>query len=306
MAQSRQPTEIVRLSTRLKQKIYPHITTMNYIEVNFTCVPYQEATKDVLAALTAELGFESFVDADSGTIGYIQSANFDETALKQMIQEFPLDAEINYKWEEIEGKDWNEEWEKNYFQPLIIDNRCVIKSSFHEVDQKFEYEIVIDPRMAFGTGHHQTTELMIRAILEEDFTGKSLLDMGCGTAILAILASMRGADPIVAIDIDHWAYDNAIENLKLNNIQNIDVQIGGAELLGNQCFDVILANINRNILLNDIHQYASVLNRGGMLFMSGFYTEDIPFIETECTKHGLNLVRYQQKDNWTAVKFEKL
>ena len=159
--------------------------------------------------------------------------------------------------------------------------------------------------MAFGTGHHQTTELMIREILKEDFAGKSVLDMGCGTAILAILTSMKGADPITAIDIDKWAYDNAIENLRLNNIDNIKVEIGGAELLGKETFDIILANINRNILLNDINKYASVLNQGGTLYMSGFYVEDIPAIQEECKKYGLTFDFNSEKENWTAVKFTK-
>ncbi len=278
---------------------------MNYIEVKFTVEPYEESSKDVLAALAAEIGFESFVDSEGGITGYIQSSLFDENALKELVAEFPLDAKIDFSVEEIEGKDWNEEWEKNYFQPLTIDNRCVIKSSFHQVEGEFDYNITIDPRMAFGTGHHQTTELMIRFILEEDFEKKSLLDMGCGTAILAILASMRGADPIVAIDIDQWAYDNAIENLRLNNVSNVDVEIGGAELLGKQTFDVILANINRNILLNDIQHYFKVLNKGGTLYMSGFYVEDIPLIQAECEKFGLTYVQYKEKDNWAAVKFQK-
>ncbi len=278
---------------------------MNYIEVKFVCQPYGEATKDVLAALAAEVGFESFVDSESGTTAYIPAKLYDEAALAKMVEEFPLDAEISYHIQEIEGQDWNEEWEKNYFQPLVIDDRCIVQSSLHNAPRNFENNITIDPKMAFGTGHHQTTELMIRSILEEDFSGKPLLDMGCGTAILAILASMRGAGPILAIDIDQWAYDNAMENLKLNSIGNVEVLIGDAELLGSTRFDVILANINRNILLNDIHRYAQVLNDNGMLFMSGFYTEDIPAICTECEKQGLTYISHTEKDNWVAVKFRK-
>lgn len=278
---------------------------MNYLEVKFTLQPYTEDAKDVLNALMAEIGFESFVDSESGTTGYVSSDIFDENEMKQVIVEFPFDLKIGYELHEIEGKDWNEEWEKNYFQPLVIDNRCIVKSSFHKVEQVYEYNIVIDPRMAFGTGHHQTTELMIRSILNEDFNQKSLLDMGCGTAILAILASMRGANPILAIDIDKWAYDNAMENMKLNDIQNIEVQIGGAELLIKQTFDVILANINRNILLKDIQHYAKVLNAGGNLFLSGFYQEDVPAICLECEKCGLSYVSHKEKDNWVAVKLLK-
>lgn len=278
---------------------------MNYIEVKFICTPNNEIVNSVLSACIAEIGFESFVEDKTGTTAYIQEELFDENRTQEVLNELPIEAEIIFSYKLIEGQDWNEEWEKNYFKPLIIDNRCIIQSTFHNVPATYEYNIFIDPKMAFGTGHHQTTELMIREILNEDFKNKTVLDMGCGTAILGILTSMRGAEKVTAIDIDQWAYDNAIENLHLNNIKNIEIKIGGAELLGNETFDIILANINRNILLNDIHIYASVLNNGGCLFMSGFYTEDIPAIKTECEKHGLVYVDNLEKDNWTAVKFNK-
>lgn len=278
---------------------------MVYIEVKFVCNPNTEIVNSVLSAVIAEIEFESFVEDETGTTAYIQNNLFNPTELDKVLQELPIEADISYTYKCIEDKNWNEEWEKNYFQPLIIDNRCIIQSTFHNAPATYEYNIFIDPKMAFGTGHHQTTELMIREILNEDFNGRSVLDMGTGTAILAILASMKGANPIKAIDIDKWAYDNAIENLELNKIKNISVEIGGAELLGNTTFDIILANINRNILLNDIHVYASVLNKGGLLFMSGFYVEDIPAITEECNKHGLNFVHNNVKDNWTAVKFTK-
>lgn len=278
---------------------------MNYIEVKFICTPNNEIVNSVLSACIAEIGFESFVEDETGTTAYIQEELFDENRTQEVLNELPIEAEIIFSYKLIEGQDWNEEWEKNYFKPLIIDNRCIIQSTFHNVPATYEYNIFIDPKMAFGTGHHQTTELMIREILNEDFKNKTVLDMGCGTAILGILTSMRGAEKVTAIDIDQWAYDNAIENLHLNNIKNIEIKIGGAELLGNETFDIILANINRNILLNDIHIYASVLNNGGCLFMSGFYTEDIPAIKTECEKHGLVYVDNLEKDNWTAVKFNK-
>jgi len=279
---------------------------MNYIEVEFKCTPNNDIVNSVLSATIAEIGFESFIENDNGTTAYIQSDLFDTVKLDEIINNMPVEAEIIYTYKVVEEQNWNEEWEKNYFQPLIIDNRCIIQSTFHNVPPSYEYNIYIDPKMAFGTGHHQTTELMIHEILKDDFTGKSVLDMGTGTAILAILASMRGADPITAIDIDQWAYDNAMENLSLNNIQNVIVKIGGAELLGNEKYDIILANINRNILLNDIHTYAKVLNNGGSLYMSGFYTEDIASIEEECNKYDLKLNYHTNKDNWAAVKFIKL
>lgn len=279
---------------------------MNYTEVVFVCVPNDEIIREVLSAELAEVGFESFVDTDNGSTAYIQESLYNKEAIESILSNFPLEAKITYTTSVIEGKDWNEEWEKNYFKPLIIDDKCIIQSTFHKEPATYEYNIFIDPKMAFGTGHHQTTELMIREILNMDFTGKSVLDMGCGTAILAILASMKGADPILAIDIDEWAYDNAKENQDLNKVSNIDVQIGGADLLTSEkTFDVILANINRNILLNDIHAYASVLQAEGVLFMSGFYTEDIPALTEECNKHGLTFVHSNSKDNWANVKFIK-
>ncbi len=282
---------------------------MNYIETVFICNPDDEIVKEVLSANLADIGFESFVDSDNGITAYIQEKLFDKNAIDQVLTEFPLEAVITYTQTLIADKNWNEEWEKNYFQPLVIDNKCIVRSTFHEniADTDYEYSIYIDPKMSFGTGHHQTTELMIREILKEDFARKTVLDMGCGTAILAILASMRGADPVLAIDIDEWAYDNAKENLELNGVSNVEVKIGGAELLlpSQATFDIILANINRNILLNDIHSYARVLNDDGLLYMSGFYTEDISAITEECIKHGLELVQTNSKDNWAVVKFKK-
>jgi len=278
---------------------------MNYIEVKFICTPNDEIVNSVLSATIAEIGFESFVEDEQGTTAYIQKDAFDAASLDAVLNDFPVEAEIIYTYKVIEDKNWNEEWEKNYFQPLIIDDRCIIQSTFHKMPATYEYNIFIDPKMAFGTGHHQTTELMIREILKEDFNGKQVLDMGAGTAILAILASMRGADPITAIDIDKWAYDNAIENLQLNKVENVKVEIGGAELLGKEMFDIVLANINRNILLNDIPTYAAVLNKGGYLYMSGFYVEDIPAITQVCASNGLKFCHNTTKDNWTAVKFVK-
>lgn len=279
---------------------------MNYIEIDFVCRPHDEVVTEVLSATLGEIGFESFVDTELGIKAYIQTQVFDKGALDSLLSDFPVEASFDYKISEVEDRNWNEEWEKNYFQPLVIDDRCIIQSTFHNAPATYEYNIYIDPKMAFGTGHHQTTELMIREILNEDFLGKSLLDMGCGTAILAILASMRGADPIEAIDIDEWAYDNAKENLNLNKVSNIELKIGGADLLhADKTFDVILANINRNILLNDINVYVSVLNKGGALYMSGFYKEDIPVIQAECGKNGLLFDHLNSKDNWVAVKFLK-
>ena len=235
---------------------------MKYFEVTFTAQPCNEIVTDVLSALAGEIGFESFVECEGGVQAYIQQSLFDENALKEMLANFPVpDTKITYTITEPEDKDWNEEWEKNFFQPIVIDNRCVIHSTFHHDYPHAEYDIVINPQMAFGTGHHETTSSILGELLDADLKGKSVLDMGCGTSILAILASMRGADPVTAIDIDDWCVNNSRDNIALNHISNITVELGDASLLkGRKPFDIIIANINRNILLNDIAQGIGTLH----------------------------------------------
>ena len=232
---------------------------MKYFEVTFTTEPCNEIVTDVISAMAGEIGFESFVEWEKGVQAYIQQSLFDEEALKGMVADFPLpDTSITYTIQEAEDKDWNEEWEKNFFQPIVIGDRCCIHSTFHKDTPKTEYEILINPQMAFGTGHHETTSSIICELLDADLQGKSVLDMGCGTSILAILASMRGANPVTAIDIDDWCVNNSRDNIALNGITNITVELGDANLLeGRAPFDVIIANINRNILLADMPQYAA-------------------------------------------------
>lgn len=278
---------------------------MKYFEVTFTTSPCNETVNDVVSALAGEIGFESFVEWENGVQAYIQQSLFDEEALKSMVADFPLpDTKIEYTIIEAENKDWNEEWEKNFFQPIVIGDRCCIHSTFHKDTPQTEYEILINPQMAFGTGHHETTSSIISELLEADLQGKSVLDMGCGTSILAILASMRGAGPITAIDIDDWCVNNSRDNIALNGINNITVEWGDANLLkGRAPFDVIIANINRNILLADMAQYAACMHSGSELYMSGFYVQDIPVIQEKAESLGMEFIHHREKNNWAAVKF---
>ena len=282
---------------------------MNYYELRFT---YQspietEILNDVLAAELGEIGFESFTQDEQGLQGYISDQLFDEAVLKDTLATFPLEeTTIHYVCTPVESRDWNEEWEKNYFKPIRIGNDCLIRASFHEPEEGYAYTIIIDAKMAFGTGNHETTYLMISWMLEESLVGKRLLDMGCGTAVLAILARMKGAKKVVAIDIDEWAYENALENIRLNHTEEIEVALGGAERIAAFApFEVIFANINRNILLQDMHYYAEALQPCGQLFMSGFYLEDLPIIEEECRRNGLRVEGYKERHNWVAVKVVK-
>lgn len=278
---------------------------MDFIQVTFSIEPYEEYIADVLASELGEIGFDSFVPTSNGMDAFIPAAIFNDNQLKELLADFVFEAAIDYKVTQIETKNWNEEWEKHYFEPIVIGNDCVIHSSFHKNIPNAKYDIVIDPKMAFGTGHHETTSLVIAELLTMDLEGKTLLDMGCGTAVLAILAAMRGAGDMVAIDIDKWCTDNSLENIELNHVSGIDVQLGGAELLDGLHFDIVLANINRNILLADMEKYTACLSAGGELYMSGFYKEDIPLIEAEANRNGLKLIGFKEKNNWVVVKTVK-
>ena len=273
-----------------------------YIGYHFTIEPI-ELGSEILIAELGEKAFESFIETETGISAYVQKDLWSETILEDIqILDNP-EFKINYTFEEIEQVNWNEEWEKN-FEAIEVDGKCHVRAPFHEKTNA-EYDIVIEPKMSFGTGHHETTHMMIQHILETDFTNKKTLDMGCGTAILAILAEMKGAQPIDAIDIDNWCYLNSIENAERNNCKHISVYEGEASLLKEKKYDVIIANINRNILLNDMQQYVDCLNKNGILFLSGFYTEDIPAISESCTSKGLTYVKQFERNNWVALKFVK-
>ena len=229
---------------------------MIYIEVTLKLSPSEETARQILIGMAGEIGFESFIEDEEIVKAYIQKQLFNTHAIDKLIQDFPLlNIKISYQAQEQDDKNWNEEWEKNFFQPIIIDNKCVIHSTFHQNIPTLEYDILINPQMSFGTGHHETTSLIISQLLKENLQGKSLLDMGCGTSILAILAAKRGATPILAIDIDDWCVSNSHDNIALNKSKNITVKQGDATTLVNEdkTFDVIIANINRNILTNRIY-----------------------------------------------------
>lgn len=273
-----------------------------YLGYHFTIKPL-ELGSEILIAELGEKAFESFIETETGISAFVQKDLWNEAILEDIQILSNPEFEISYTFEEIEQVNWNEEWEKN-FEPIDVDGKCHVRAPFHEKTNA-EFDIVIEPKMSFGTGHHETTHMMIQHLLETDLVGKKTLDMGCGTAILAILAEMKGAQPIDAIDIDNWCYLNSIENAERNNCKHISVYEGEASLLVGKKYDIIIANINRNILLNDMQQYVDCLNENGTLFLSGFYTEDIPVISESCTSKGLTYVKQFERNNWVALKFVK-
>lgn len=279
---------------------------MDYNKITININPPEEWLRDVLAAQLGEAGFESFVETETGIEAFIQTALYNEEQLFEVIKSFEEDFTFEVSSETIKSRNWNEEWEKNYFKPLVIKDECVIRAPFHTDFPKAKYEIIIEPNMAFGTGNHETTSMMVETILENDMTGKNVLDMGCGTGILGIQASMKGAEKVTAIDIDEWSFNGATENAALNKIENMVVKQGDAGLLGNEKFDIIFANIHKNVLMNDLPAYSDVLLPGGMLVMSGFYAEDIPDIKAKAESLGLQDDGYKTKNNWIAGRFIKL
>jgi ribosomal protein L11 methyltransferase len=271
-----------------------------YLAYHFSVEP-KELGSEILIAELGEKPFESFIETDNGFSAYIQKELRTEDILNDIYLLSSPEFTISFIVEEIEQVNWNEEWEKN-FEPIDVDGKCHVRAPFHPKTNA-EFDIVIEPKMSFGTGHHETTHMMIQHLLETDITNKKTLDMGCGTSILAILAEMKGAKPIDAIDIDNWCYLNSIENAERNNCHEITVYEGDANLLKDKNYDVIIANINRNILLNDMQQYVDSLKKDGILLLSGFYNEDIPFIDASCTEKGLTFVKKFERNNWVSLKY---
>ncbi|CAA0216184.1 Ribosomal protein L11 methyltransferase [Tenacibaculum maritimum] len=273
-----------------------------YIEYNFIVSPKEPATEILIAELGAA-GFESFVENETGVVAYIQKDFWNKEILNDIFILNAGEFSIKYTQQEIAQTNWNAEWEKN-FTPIQVDAKVSIRAPFHE-NPNLPYDIVIEPKMSFGTGHHETTHMMVQHLLEMDVAGMKTLDMGCGTGILAIFAEMRGANPIDAIDIDNWCYENSLENIKRNNSKHIAVFEGDSALLNNKKYDLIIANINRNILLMDMEIYTNCLHKEGVLLLSGFYKEDIPVINEEVIKYGLKLDKTLERNNWVALKYLK-
>ncbi len=273
-----------------------------YTEYNFTISPKEPGTEILIAEL-GSVGFESFVENENGVVAYIQNNDWNENILDGI---FVLNSEefsIEYSHKEIEQTNWNAEWEKN-FEPIQVENKVSVRAPFHE-NPNLEFDIVIEPKMSFGTGHHETTYMMLQHLLDLDVTNKKVLDMGCGTGILAIFAEMKGAKPIDAIDIDAWCYTNSLENVERNKCENISVFEGDSVLLKDKKYDLIIANINRNILLKDMEVYINCLNDNGTLLLSGFYHEDIPIIDNEVKKHKLLLIKTIERNKWVALRYQK-
>lgn len=275
---------------------------MNYLEYDFKVNPLEPAVEILIAEL-GEVGFESFVENEQGVLAYIQQVEWNETVLDEIQILQSTEFEISHSFKIIEQVNWNIEWEKN-FEPIDVDGIVSIRAPFHE-NPMLKYDIVIEPKMSFGTGHHETTHMMIQQLLEIDLISKKTLDMGSGTGILAIFAEMRGANLIDAIDIDEWCFENAIENLERNHCKYISVYQGDVTLLKDKKYDVIIANINRNVLLADMAQYATCLNKDGILLLSGFYTEDIPVLEAEMAKYGIKYDSQKERNNWASLRCVK-
>ncbi|GAB2780915.1 50S ribosomal protein L11 methyltransferase [Salinimicrobium soli] len=275
---------------------------MNYLEFRFVVEPAQPASEILIAELGLA-GFESFVENEDGITAYIPKEEYEAENMTGIHILQSQEFDISYTLKEIEQVNWNEEWEKN-FHPILVNEECGVRAPFHPKPE-VTYDIVIEPKMSFGTGHHATTHMMIQFLLKSDLKGKTVLDMGCGTGVLAIVAEKKGAASVDAIDIDNWCYQNTLENVERNECSRISTFEGASELLQGKNYDTIIANINRNILLEDIETYSSCLNENGELYLSGFYAKDIPAIRKECEAHGLVYDDYLEREEWVAIRFLK-
>ena len=278
---------------------------MDYIEARIKVLPASKETNEILIAQLADIGFESFTEDDDGLNAYIKKSEHSDEIIDKLDALFlPHETKIIYQINKIEDQNWNAKWESS-FDPIFVADKCVIRASFHKDMPKYDYDIIIDPKMAFGTGHHQTTHLMIEAILNNDFTNKIVLDMGCGTGVLAFLAEMKGAKTITAVDIDEWSYNNTIENSQINGCKRIEPLCGDVRLIEGMTFDIILANINRNILLSDMKHYNQALINGGLLIISGILKGDIEIIQQNASQIGLIHISTSTRDEWVSITYSK-
>ncbi|MFY9151223.1 MAG: 50S ribosomal protein L11 methyltransferase [Prolixibacteraceae bacterium] len=276
---------------------------MIYTQISFALNPDTEENREILIAMLADLPFESFDENEDFVLGYIPGETVNLAEIEELSSGLPFSVDVDN--EIIPDQNWNEVWEKNYFKPLLIGNRCLVRAPFHTDYEPAEFELVIEPKMAFGTGNHETTSLVAEQILDMDLTGKTVLDMGCGTGILGMLASLKGAKSIMAIDIDTWSFESTLENARLNNISNMEAKLGDASLLGNESYDIIFANIHKNIIINDLPAYDKVLQPGGKIYLSGFYEQDMPDIKAKAESLGLIETGFQEKNNWVVYSFRK-
>lgn len=276
---------------------------MNYTKISFKINPDNQENREILVAVLSDLAFESFDETDDQVLGYVPGESFDFAEMNEITSALPFSVET--ETEMIPDQNWNEVWEKNYFKPLLIGGRCLVRAPFHTEFEPAEFELVIEPKMAFGTGNHETTTLVAEQILDMDLAGKTVLDMGCGTGILGMLASLKGAKSITAIDIDTWSFESTVENARLNTIFNLEAKLGDASLLGSETYEVIFANIHKNVIINDLPAYEKVLQSGGKLYLSGFYTHDMPEVKKKAESLGLLETGFHEKNNWVVYSFEK-
>lgn len=274
---------------------------MNYYSVTiFPKEPLTESYAEIISAWLSDAGFESFTEDEKSISAFIPEAGFNNKLVTDLLEWINQQTAIEWNMELIQEKNWNEEWEKNY-EPVIISGKCIVRAPFHHPVPSIEFDIEIMPKMSFGTAHHETTRMMIEFILNHNWSDKKVLDMGSGTGVLAILVSKMGADSVLAVDNDKWAYENALENISRNQLKNVQVMQGNQKLIAGKFFDVILANINRNVLLEHTPAYLQSLRPGGRIYMSGFYEEDIPVIMAELERNNLHLLSKKQLNKWVAL-----
>ncbi|MBX2898955.1 MAG: 50S ribosomal protein L11 methyltransferase [Cyclobacteriaceae bacterium] len=275
---------------------------MKTLQLIVTCTP---DFSEILMAEIAEAGFDTFMETETGFEAYSENPAVDKQLLEEIKEKYGQATRLTFQFSELEKQNWNEAWEKNV-EPIIVDEHCLVRAAFHKIDKTYPYEIIITPKMSFGTGHHQTTHLMLSAQLKMDHKGKRVMDAGCGTAILSIMASKLGAKEVEAFDIDEWSVENGNENAATNACHNIHIQLGKInEVKLNGTFEIILANINKNILLSEMQQYAHYLKPAGQLLLSGFYEKDLPDLTTEAARYGLKEMLHKERETWACLLLQK-